>query len=1161
MSKFTKKFISALSAFAIIFSVVTPIAGVNALYENSLEAANKLASLGVIVDQSANPADYRLGDTVTRREIAKVAVKVAATQGVTENTECRGDFADLSADDWGCKYAETLLDNGMVAANANFNPDANITQAESLKMMMNAAGVAKVEDEDDVWANDYVNGAVDAGIAEDFSDYDTAAQRGWIFKVAANALEVVGDEMSEEEDDLLEELLGGLDDDEEEEEGEEGEEGGETVSGDDVLTVSLSPETPEGATVPGWINGLPVASYDLTAGSEDVTVTSITVKRKGLSDKDTLEAVAAFSEEGRASKSKDDSQENNTEAMLTLTNGFVVKAGETRTLTVVADLGKSGSGANDEFAIELMEVVASATADAEGSLVGDTFRIGSVDAPELVLEAGSSVSDVILGDEGADIFKFEVKGAKDEDVLLKSITFKSENGDAEDNLMNFKLYNDGDEVAATAMMVDKYLTFDLGDGLTIGEDKTEKFTVTADVVAGAGDTLEFYVDKSLDVTAESTKYGYGASVDISAVDGDTNETFGEIEIDAGELTLVDVEAPSDKIREDKDDVELGSIKVTNVAGQNLELLEFGVLVDNVDYGTTTLSDLDDIFENFELYNEDSGASYELELDTNDVYGDDDLNITLPQGTTTFVLRTDTKDGITDFDSFNFELKLDTGKLDADGGFYVEETEDDKEVDDITPSSLSWNTIDGSEAGASVANVPLADIEAVRGADDVVALQFEVEATESSDVTIDEATVYIDADGSDATNQEISSVTLYQGSVSEDNLLDRVSGSKLGSGVASFDGFDVVVPADETETFIVTLSFVDGQDAVDGSDYTAELQTLSVEDDEDDDVTVDNGGTELSDTNPLVSNRQITVEQAGEIVTLETNAWSDDNEFEKVVLAGTSEVVVSYDVRSDNESVEVETVTYTYAGPVDLGSAGATATLWLGDTEIATNSNSDIDSSTIVFEDLDLVVTESTEELRLRINTQNVGDGEVGDVGTAMSITNVELSDMKGADSGKDVSDFDANVDGGGSAAAQDFDLVPATVVASLEDDFNTGDPDAEVTFTADSGDNTDSSGDDLDVTLESIEINVSSLSSTGTITVFNGNSDNIGTFNITTTGDQVLDVTDDLINGDTETYRFESTAEASFRILKDGVSYDVDSTSYTTKAESNLELGTYDQND
>ena len=251
MSKFTKKFISALSAFAIIFSVVTPIAGVNALYENSLEAANKLASLGVIVDQSANPADYRLGDTVTRREIAKVAVKVAATQGVTENTECRGDFADLSADDWGCKYAETLLDNGMVAANANFNPDANITQAESLKMMMNAAGVAKVEDEDDVWANDYVNGAVDAGIAEDFSDYDTAAQRGWIFKVAANALEVVGDEMSEEEDDLLEELLGGLDDDEEEEEGEEGEEGGETVSGDDVLTVSLSPETPEGATVPG----------------------------------------------------------------------------------------------------------------------------------------------------------------------------------------------------------------------------------------------------------------------------------------------------------------------------------------------------------------------------------------------------------------------------------------------------------------------------------------------------------------------------------------------------------------------------------------------------------------------------------------------------------------------------------------------------------------------------------------------------------------------------------------------------------------------------------------------------------------------------------------------------------------------------------------------
>jgi len=1148
---------SAISALAVVFSIVAPSAGVNAVYESSLEAANSLASMGVIVDQSANPADYRLGDTVTRREIAKVAVKVAATQGVSENTECRGDFADLSSDDWGCKYAETLLDNGMIAANANFNPDASITQAEALKMMMNAAGVAKVEDEDDVWANDYVNGGVAAGIVEDFSDYDTLAQRGWIFKIAANAIEVVAGDMTDEEDDLLSDLLDGLDD-EEEDTTEEGEEGEETVvSGDDVLTVSLSPETPEGATVPGSVNGLPVATFDLTAGSEDVTVTSVTVKRRGLSDADTLEQVAVYSDDGRASKAKDDSQENNTEAMLTLTNGFVVKAGETRALTIVADLGSSSGAANDEFAIELMEVVASTTADAEGSLVGDTFRIGSVDAPELTIKEGSSVSDVTLGDEGADIFKLEIEGAKDEDVLLKSITFKSGNGDAEDDLMNFKLYNDNTEVAATAMMSDKYLSFDLGDGLTIGEDKTEKFTVTADIVAGASDTLSFYVDKALDVTAESTKYGYGAAVDIEAVDEDLE--LGSVDVEAGELTLVDIEASSDKIREDKDNVELGSIKVTNVAGQNLELLEFGVKVD-YNSGSTGVASLDGIFENFELYNEDTGSSYELDLD-GDVYGDDDLNITLPQGTITFVIRADTKNDIDDFDTASFQLSLATGKLGADGGFYVEETEDDNEVEDITPSSLSWNTIDGSEAGASVAKVPLADIEAVRGADDVVALQFEVEADESSDLTIDEATVYVEADGGDATNQQIASVTLYQGSVSEDNLLDRVSGSKLGEGVATFDGFDVVVAADDTETFVVTLSFVDGVDAVDNSPYVVELQTLSVEDDDNDDVAVDNDGSELSSSDPLVSAREITVEESGTIVTLETNAASEDNEFEKVILAGESEVVVSYEVRADNEPVEVETVTFDYSsGGLDLSASGATASLYLGDTFIATNSNSDITSSEIVFDDLDLVIPESTEELRLAINTANVGDGEVGGTGTGLVITGVELSDMKGADSGKDVADF-SDTD---STEAKDFDVVPATVVASLVSSFGSGDSVAEIRLTADTGDNTDASGDDLDVTVVTLNFQASSVSTTGTLEVFNGNGDLVGTGSVAA-GDFSIDLdiesgSGDLINGDAETYRLETTAEAAIRLIKTGVEYNVNGSAvadYTTRAESSLELGTY----
>jgi hypothetical protein len=59
------------------------------------------------------------------------------------------------------------------------------------------------------------------------------------------------------------------------------------------------------------------------------------------------------------------------------------------------------------------------------------------------------------------------------------------------------------------------------------------------------------------------------------------------------------------------------------------------------------------------------------------------------------------------------------------------------------------------------------------------MQFEVEAEEASAVEIDEVQIKVQytASGStisDATNSQISSVTLYKGSVSETNKLDQVS---------------------------------------------------------------------------------------------------------------------------------------------------------------------------------------------------------------------------------------------------------------------------------------------------------------------------------------------------------------------------------------------------
>lgn len=1145
MSNLFKKVTSATMALLIVLSIVRPFAGVMAAY-TTLEAANKLASLWVIVDNSTNPANYRLGDSITRGEMAKVTMKLSETEVADM---CEGKYSDLAAADWACKYAEAGLANGYFAANATFRPMDVVTKVEALKMVMKARGIEKSSNSD--WMAAYVEAGVEAGVLEAaFTDYNTVAQRGWIFQLAVNAIEG----MADEGDDLLGDLLGDLDDEETET--------GTTTDTDTVVTggtllVSLSPETPAGATVPLGINGLPVVKFDLTAGDTDVTVTSITLKRKGLWDDNTLDNLAAFTTEGRASKGKDDSQWNDTEATLTLTNGLVVKAGETKTVSIVADIT---GDASDEFAIELKELVASASVETEGSLLWNTFRLGSVQAPELVIDTDTNVADVTLGAERTDIFKFKVQNDNTEDMLLKSITFRASDSSVEDNLVNFVLENNGEEVATVASMNGKYLTFTFEEGYTIVENKTEKFVVKADVIAWAGDEIEFYIDKELDVTAEGTKYGYWAAVDIAAVNNDgtpAGDVFDTIEIDAGELTLVDIDAPSDKIREDKDDVVLWTIKVTNVSWGSLELQEFWVLLQ-----PSGITDLDTVFENYELYNEDTGASYELTLPStygtgNAVISDDDLNITLPQGTITFAIRADTKANITAFDTFTVALDMATWDLGASGWFYVVETDDDTEVDTITPSSLSWKDVDGTEASATVALVPLADTDAVRGSDDVVALQFNVEADESSAIKMDEATVkFTYADGATvATQSEIASVGLYKGSVSEANLLDRVSWSKLGSWDATFDGFSVEIGANATQWFVVTVTFVDWVDPV-GDVFEAQLTWLSLEDDDSDDVTA---ATLPVPSNTVITgntwNREITVTNAWDIVTLETKSSRADNEYTKSILAGSSKIVVSYDVRADNEWVDVETVTFDYSsGWLDLGAAWATATLYLNGTAIATNENADIDSDSITFEDLNLTIPETTAELKLMINTENVWQSLVWMVGEWLVITWVTLDDMEGESSGIAITaESDTS-----SAAAKTFDVVPATVVASVNSTFGTDDGISEFTLTYNDWENTTSAWDTFEVEFDTLTVEVSSFTATWTLTLFNGNGDQVGTvaiggnWNVTMTL-----IAGETITDNSEKYRLESTAEASFRIVKNGVDYIVDGNTYSMLLQTVQELGKY----
>ncbi len=944
MSTFAKKVTSAVAALSIVFSIVSPLAGVSAAY-TSLDAANKLATLGVIVDQSSNPADYRLGDNLPRKEAVKVMMNLSSV-AVVDN--CEGKFEDLSSSDWACKYAETALANGMVAANANFDPDRLLSNIEGLKMVFQGRDLSRNDNAD--WRAGYVDAAVEMGIASAFTDYDSPVTRGQFFIWAANAVDQV---TVDNPNDILCEILGTCDTPTDPTDPTDPTTPTTPVVGD-MLQVSLSPSTPDAATLPQNISGVPVAAFDFTAGNSDVTLNSLVVQRAGLSNATTLTGLAAFTDEGRASKAKDDTQNNNTEATLTLDNGgIVVMAGETVTVTIVADIA---GGAADEFAIELIDVTASSTVDMDPNLMANTMKVGGVSAETLTVQTDGTFSDPKIGEAPADLFKFRIKGSNIRDLVLNQITFKGEGSiDEETELENYRLLHNGTEVASVAMANGKYITFVLDGGLVIPEDQTEKFSVQADVVGGAGKTIAFKIDRKLDVRGEDTLYGYGTNVVITAVndaDGSTTGTneLGIQTVQAGEITLADIDAANDKIRANKTNVELGSINVTNVSGNNLELQKFGVDVTLSNVGSFA-GGLAGTFENFEAVI--NGTSYELLTTAGSAntgtYGDTDLSIALPQGTTTIVLRADTKQGLPG------NMKVDISLTNIASQFYVVELGDDKQVTDLTPSSLSWKQLEVLTATATASVTPTANATVVRGSKDIVANVFTLKASQASDLTMDEVKAKVTMNSGTvnaATSQEVAKVTLYKDAVAAGNVLDQVSGSQLAAGVATFNGFTLDIAKNETKTFVVTVDFVDSASAVTNTDYITTITSISLADDDSNDVFI---GSSTSSTlaSPLQSTSQVAVTNAGSF-TVAYDATNTANDDAKTLLAGTSNVVASYDVEAQNEAVDVETVkvkvtqnnavtavqqvdTYTIGGTFEAGdiftiilngvSSVHTATVW------------------------------------------------------------------------------------------------------------------------------------------------------------------------------------------------------------------------------------------
>ncbi|MDD2565975.1 MAG: hypothetical protein PHZ26_03465, partial [Candidatus Gracilibacteria bacterium] len=501
------------------------------------------------------------------------------------------------------------------------------------------------------------------------------------------------------------------------------------------LAITLSPSSPSSVDLPASAEGVAVAAFDLTAGSADISVNAIKLTRKGLGASNAVSDVALFANGTRVSKAKSFNSSDDT-ADVVLSPSLVIKAGST--VTLIAKVTTNATAGT--FAVELTDVTSSALNIIGTKVIGSSFEVkASVPATVVTITDDSSVTTPKLGTIQAELLKFKVVvgSLNHEDISLSEITLKEDGGiDETSELANVALYYNGTKVADAVSNGTKYFTFKFNAPIVVAEGKTEKFVVKGDVVGGAGETINFVLDNELDISATASKYGY---VNI------TDSLVGTaLTVQAGEITLIQIDPTNTEIRQDKNDIVLGTIKLVSNAGKSLELEKFKVTIQNTD--TTAPVNVATLLENVELYDVTSGTVYDLNASagTTEISYTEEVNIAMPTtGELTLAIRADTLDTATiNGARLVASVAYDTTSTSTAGTFAIKETGDDKYVTDVTPSAITFKTVNGTTSSLSINTVAMSSTKtAVIGSKGVEVLTFELKSdNDSSDLTVNELKV-------------------------------------------------------------------------------------------------------------------------------------------------------------------------------------------------------------------------------------------------------------------------------------------------------------------------------------------------------------------------------------------------------------------------------------
>lgn len=369
-----------------------------------------------------------------------------------------------------------------------------------------------------------------------------------------------------------------------------------TVTGGNLM-VSLAADNPASAYLASGTALNPVLKLTLTAGSNDVSVTSVKLRKGAFFQNSNITGVDVIDSTGMRHGNVVSTLTADSDALITFTNQpITVRAGMTEKVTIRVNLLAGTTGTLNFSALDASAIGSNGTVTGAFPIMGNTFNIqdGSTSIatvvlnPQAVNPSGAGLNADATNEQ--DIAKFSVQETSSrEDVKLMKLTLYNNGTAADTDVADVQLVEQSSNtVLATAQMSNKTVMFNLGDGYLMTKGNIKYFVVRAKLVNGAARTLQFvvYNDYDAEIMGVTTKAMLLPTTNSSGNSSTSNfpagnaTNYNKVTINSGTVSFnKDASSPTASVTPGSNNVLLAKY-FAKASGENMELRKINVAVTN-----------------------------------------------------------------------------------------------------------------------------------------------------------------------------------------------------------------------------------------------------------------------------------------------------------------------------------------------------------------------------------------------------------------------------------------------------------------------------------------------------------------------------------------------------------------------------------------------------